>query len=99
MSKAVTRSRRLACKGSILSYGHGREQVLNSLVPSRPSNGVYTPVIPQTCRWPAPKAAPELADDEVHAWAVSLTVRDAIYRDLFNLLAPDERARAERFRL
>jgi 4'-phosphopantetheinyl transferase len=39
-----------------------------------------------------------LEDGEVHLWCVSLTPQTIVNLDLFALLAPDERERAERFR-
>jgi 4'-phosphopantetheinyl transferase len=49
-------------------------------------------------QWPPATNAPELADDEAHAWAVPLVVGDAARQALWDSLAADERKRAEEFR-
>lgn len=48
--------------------------------------------------WSAPPAALRLRDAEVHVWAAPLDPPAESVRRYASLLAPDERARAERFR-
>lgn len=48
--------------------------------------------------WGAPPPAPELADGVVHVWAAPLDPPADTVRRRAALLAPDERARADRFR-
>lgn len=48
--------------------------------------------------WPAGPATPALSADEVHVWALPLDPPPAALERLGRLLAPDERARAARFR-
>ena len=48
--------------------------------------------------WEAPPDAPGLADGEVHVWAAPLDPSAEAIRSHAALLAPDERARADRFR-
>jgi 4'-phosphopantetheinyl transferase len=54
--------------------------------------------MPINCHWPPLAKPPELATDEVHAWAVPLEVSQPAYKGLLATLAPDERARASEFR-
>ncbi|HEX2191395.1 MAG TPA: 4'-phosphopantetheinyl transferase superfamily protein [Longimicrobiaceae bacterium] len=48
--------------------------------------------------WAPPPVAPRLADGEVHVWAAPLDPPAEAIGRYASLLAPDERARAERFR-
>jgi 4'-phosphopantetheinyl transferase len=48
--------------------------------------------------WPTATSAPQLADDEAHAWAVPLLVDDAAAQPLWATLSVDERKRADEFR-
>ncbi|MEX2015115.1 MAG: 4'-phosphopantetheinyl transferase superfamily protein, partial [Candidatus Hydrogenedentales bacterium] len=47
--------------------------------------------------WVTPAGAPALAADAVHVWRASLVLDDAAHDHARRLLAPDERARADRF--
>ena len=47
--------------------------------------------------WRRPPETTKLGDDEVHVWRASLARTPAQFRRLFNGLAVDEQARAERF--
>jgi len=49
--------------------------------------------------WPIYIGSPELADDEVHVWAVTLAPRQAGVERLSRLLSPDEQKRAGEFRI
>jgi 4'-phosphopantetheinyl transferase len=48
--------------------------------------------------WRLPPESLALNDDEVHVWRAHLNVSPATVRNLLDTLAPDERARAGRFR-
>ena len=48
--------------------------------------------------WPATTSAPDLADDEAHAWAVPLVADVAARQALWSTLSADERQRADEFR-
>ena len=54
--------------------------------------------MPTNRHWPLLAKPPELAADEVHAWAASLNVSQHAYGDLLATLASDERQRASEFR-
>jgi 4'-phosphopantetheinyl transferase len=49
-------------------------------------------------QWPIAPADPRLANSEVHVWAASLAVSPEVLRELSRNLAPDEMARAAKFR-
>lgn len=49
--------------------------------------------------WRIPPAFPSLDDEDVHVWGVSLSATPRRVDALLGTLAPDERMRAERFRL
>jgi 4'-phosphopantetheinyl transferase len=48
--------------------------------------------------WPAPPPKPALTADEVHVWRIALNEPTPNVQDLQNLLASDEKSRADRFR-
>ena len=48
--------------------------------------------------WPATTSAPDLADNEAHAWAVPLVADAAARQALWSTLSADERKRADEFR-
>jgi 4'-phosphopantetheinyl transferase len=52
-----------------------------------------------TTDWAVPTAPPSLPADEIHVWRVPLALEDGAVSALAATLAPDERARADRFRL
>jgi 4'-phosphopantetheinyl transferase len=54
--------------------------------------------MPTNRHWPRLATPPELAPDDVHAWAVPLDVSQQTYEELLATLAPDERQRASEFR-
>jgi 4'-phosphopantetheinyl transferase len=54
--------------------------------------------MPTNRHWPLLAEPPELAPDDVHAWAVPLDVSRHAYEELLTTLASDERKRASDFR-
>jgi 4'-phosphopantetheinyl transferase len=54
--------------------------------------------MPTNRHWPPLAKPPELAPDDVHAWAVPLDVSQQAYEELLATLASDERKRASEFR-
>ena len=52
-----------------------------------------------TTDWAVPTGPPSLPADELHVWRVPLALDDGAVSALAATLAPDERARADRFRL
>jgi 4'-phosphopantetheinyl transferase len=54
--------------------------------------------IPATIQWPAHSGTWQLAPDEIHVWAAPLAIESDLVKAFARTLAPDEKARAERFK-
>ena len=54
---------------------------------------------PTAERWCIPTSQPCLREDEVHVWLLELDVAESLREELGSVLSPDERERAENFKL
>jgi 4'-phosphopantetheinyl transferase len=68
-------------------------------VPSHLHHGGYKTLTSSSDYWQKAAQPPELSVHEVHAWAVPVDVSPRNYGEVLSLLAPDERKRADTFRM
>jgi 4'-phosphopantetheinyl transferase len=59
--------------------------------------GKSCPFTMTTDRWPTPSPSPTLGPDDVHVWRATLDLPEALLKRLATTLAPDEKARAQRY--